>query len=176
MLILYFPRMILMWLVASLSAPTPMTNPDALALLDTNVLIYADQKKSRFHQVAKALRDRAQHGELLVCISPQVLAEFFSTVTRSDGRGLTQPITPQEAADEVRKYLESEHIHKIYPTPGTWPILLSLIEKHPVTGHDIHDVHLAATMLSNGVSKIYTYNVKDFVPIPDIEVLNPLPL
>ena len=29
--------------------------------------------------------------------------------------------------------------------------ILSLLEQHPVTGQDIHDLHLAATMLSNGV-------------------------
>ena len=51
-------------------------------------------------------------------------------------------MSPDEAVDEIRKYLECEHIYKIYPTPTTWPILLSLLGQHPVTGQDIHDLHL----------------------------------
>ena len=52
-------------------------------------------------------------------------------------------------------------------------MILSLVEQRPITGQDIHDLHLAATMLSNGVTKIYTFNTKDFEPIPGIEVMNP---
>jgi len=84
------------------------------------------------------------------------------------------PMSPTEAVAEVKKYLDSNEIYTIYPTPETWPLLCSLIEKTPVTGQDIHDLHLAATMLSNGIHKIYTFNVKDFEPLPGIEVLNPL--
>lgn len=144
------------------------------ALMDTNVLIYADQRKNKHHQAAKSLRDRGQRGEVSLCISPQVLSEFYAFMTRTDGRGLGKPLPPSEAAEEIRKYLESEHIPMICPTPGTWPLILdSLLKQRPVSGLDIHDLHLAATMLSNGVKRIYTFNTKDFEPLSDIEVLIP---
>lgn len=152
-----------------------MNNPADLALLDTNVLIYADQRRSRYHRAAKSLRDQGQRGEIPVCISPQVLGELFTFMTRTDGRGLEKPLSPEEAATEVRKYLDSEQILMIYPTPATWPLILdSLLKQRPVSGPDIYDLHLAATMLSNGVKKIYTFNTKDFAPLSDIETLTPI--
>ena len=48
-----------------------------------------------------------------------------------------------------------------------------LVRRHPVTGRKIFDVQLVATMLGNGVKKIYTFNVTDFEPFADIEVLVP---
>ena len=166
--------MIPMSWAASLTAQTPMNNPADLALLDTNVLVYADQRKSRYHQAAKAIRDRAQQGEISACISPQNLAEFFTFMTRKGGRGLEQPLDSEEAADEVRKYLDSEHIMMIFPTPATWPLLLdSLLKERPTAGLAIHDLHLAATMLSNGVKKIYTFNAKHFSSLSEIEAILP---
>ena len=37
----------------------------------------------------------------------------------------------------------------------------------------IFDLNIVATMLSNGISRISTYNVKDFLHYSEIEVLNP---
>lgn len=144
-----------------------------MILLDTNILVCADQEEEEHHQAAKALRDRGQRGEIPVCIAPQVLSEFFAIVTRTGKHRASRPLSPAEAAEEVQKYLDAEHIHKIYPTPATWPTVLSLLKQRPVTGQDIHDLHLAATMLSNGVTQIYTFNTKDFAPIPGIEALTP---
>jgi len=152
------------------------SNPADLILLDTNILVYADQEEEEYHQAARTLRDRGQQGEIPVCIAPQVLSEFFAIVTRGGKHRASHPMSPTEAAVEVRKYLDAEHIRKIYPTPTTWPTILSFLEQHPVTGQNIHDLHLAATMLSNGVTKIFTFNATDFEPIPGIEVLDPLNL
>lgn len=84
-----------------------MNEAAGLALLDTNVLVYADQLKSQYHQAAKALRDQVQRGEITACISPQVLSEFYTFMTRKDRRGLESPLSPIAAAEEVKKYLDS---------------------------------------------------------------------
>ena len=47
------------------------------------------------------------------------------------------------------------------------------MHQHPVTGGGVFDVQLAATMLGNGVRKIYTLNASDFRPFDEIEVLTP---
>lgn len=145
-----------------------------MALLDTNVLIYADQHKNKYHQAAYSLRERGTRGEILLCISPQILTEFFTFMTRTDGRGLENPLSSEDAATEVQKYLDAEHIHMIYPIAATWPLMInSLLKQRPVTGLAIHDIHLAATMLSNGVNKIYTFNARDFKFFSELEVINP---
>ena len=64
-----------------------------LALLDANILVYAEQEASPQHAAAKSLRDQALTGALAACISPQVLSEFFVTITRTDKR--SEPSSPE---------------------------------------------------------------------------------
>lgn len=60
-----------------------------------------------------------------------------------------------------------------YPSREMVDVLLSLLARRRVTRQYVHDVALAATMLANGVTRIYTANVKDFAPFDEIEVINP---
>ena len=46
-------------------------------------------------------------------------------------------------------------------------------QAHPVSGPRIHDFRIAATMIENGVTRIVTYNHKDFSPLPGITVVSP---
>lgn len=148
-----------------------MNNPGDLILLDSNVLIYAEQEESPYFNASKALRDRALTGEVSACISPQVLCEFFAVTTNP--RRATDPLTVEEATDQIRRYSESEDLTLIYPGPGIVAQMLSLLEIHPVTDSDIYDLFLMATMLENGVKQIYTFNTKHFTPFSDIEALTP---
>jgi hypothetical protein len=45
--------------------------------------------------------------------------------------------------------------------------------RRPVTGARVHDLHIVAAMLGNGVSRIYTFNADDFSPFTDLTVLTP---
>ena len=93
-----------------------MNNPTDLALLDTNVLIYADQRRSRYHQAAKSLRDRGQRGGY-PSISPQVLSDFLLyDADRWPGHG--KPLSGGRSYGGA-EYLDSEQILMIYPTPGS---------------------------------------------------------
>jgi predicted nucleic acid-binding protein len=51
--------------------------------------------------------------------------------------------------------------------------MIELIKKYPVNAQDIFDLQIVATMLSNNITRIYTYNEKDFSRYNEIEVLNP---
>jgi predicted nucleic acid-binding protein len=53
------------------------------------------------------------------------------------------------------------------------PRWAALAEKHEVTGADVFDLQLVATMLENGVKRIYTYNRDDFEPFGELEVISP---
>ena len=74
---------------------------DAMVLLDSNILIYAEQRREPQHEVAKSLRDRALAGDISACITPQNLGEFFSVVTNSGPRGPEDTLTAQEATDQI---------------------------------------------------------------------------
>lgn len=150
---------------------TSETVPE-VALLDTNILVYAADELSEFHVLSKQLRDRGMQGNLPVAVSPQVLFEFFAVITNP--RRVTQPRSPQEAREEMEKYFRAATIRKIYPGDDIVERMLTLLQQYPqITRQDIFDCTLVATMQTNGVRRIYTYNRQHFTPFSDIEVLTP---
>ena len=150
-----------------------MRNPTDLAFIDTNVLVYAQQRKSARHQTAKSLRDRALNGVIAACVSPQVLSEFFVTITRTDKRAIEEPLSPEEAVDELRRYCESDQLTLIHPGPRIMERTFWLLARYPVQGLRFHDVRHVATMLENNVTRIYTFNTPHFSQFAEIEVLDP---
>jgi predicted nucleic acid-binding protein len=51
---------------------------------------------------------------------------------------------------------------------------LDLLRRRPVIGGDIFDLQLVATMLANGVRRIYTFNADDFKPFTELTVITPV--
>ena len=149
-----------------------MTTSDERALLDTNIVVYAADAGSPFHVPAKELRDRGFRGELPLVISPQVLLEFFAVITHP--RRVQTPRSPQEATAEMAKYMRSRRIRMIYPGADILRRVLAVHAQHPtISRQEIFDLSLLATMLSNGVTRIYTYNERPFRQIQGITVLIP---
>lgn len=148
-----------------------MATSDSPALVDTNVLVYALLPEADEHAASRALFVRAQSGELALCLTPQVLAEFYAVVT--DPRRVTAPQKPPEALNAIRQYLAMPSV-RLLPVPEDvvtrW---VKLVEDRPVTRGAVFDRQLAATMLGNGVTRIYTYNRPDFEVLEGIEVLTP---
>lgn len=142
-----------------------------IGLLDTNILVYAADDTSPFHQAAVELREKGLKGETLLCICPQVLNEFFAIVT--DSKRVSSPRTQKEALLEMEKYFYSKNILKIYPGPDIIERTLDLLKKYEITKQEIFDLQLVATMLSNNVIRLYTYNREDFSIYTEIEVLSP---
>jgi predicted nucleic acid-binding protein len=110
-------------------------------------------------------------GELSFCICPQTLTEFFAIVT--DSKRVSKPRTQKEALEEIEKYLSSKTILKIYPGPEVIETMINLLKKYKLTKQKIFDLQLVATILSNNVTQIYTYNKGDFSKFKEITVLSP---
>ncbi|HIC90928.1 MAG TPA: PIN domain-containing protein [Syntrophaceae bacterium] len=142
-----------------------------LVLLDTNILIYAANRASPFNNKAKALREKAEKGELKVCVSVQNLCEFYAVIT--DPKRLERPLLPQVAREEVKKYLEAGFISKVYLTEEALKTALELGHKYNIQGQRFFDILLVGTMLNQGIPTIYTVNVNDFKDIKEIKVVNP---
>ena len=147
------------------------TSDNKTFFLDTNILVYAADTTSPFHGACKKLREQGMTGNISLCISPQVLFEFFAVITNS--KRVTQPIKPQEAIKEMTKYLRAAHIIKIYPKSTVIEKTIELCQKHNTKSQEIFDVQIVATMLSNGITNIYTYDTSHFSRFEEIEVLTP---
>ncbi len=140
-------------------------------LLDTNILVYAADETSPFHQDAKELREKGMNGEVTLCICPQVLSEYFAIIT--DPKRVNGPRTQKEVVFEIDKYFSSNNILKIYPGQDVMEKVLDLLKRYKITKQEIFDLQLVATMLSNNVTNIYTFNQSDFSKFKEIEVLTP---
>jgi predicted nucleic acid-binding protein len=141
------------------------------ALLDTNILIYALDPTSAYYPACGALLERTKAAGADLCVAPQNLAEFYAITTNA--RRVPVPRKPAEALAVVEQFLERPGL-ELLPVPADivsrW---IALVRRHPVAGGDLFDLQLVATMLANGVTRIYTYNRDDFVPFTELEVIIP---
>jgi predicted nucleic acid-binding protein len=132
-------------------------------LLDSNILIYAyDTSEGEKHELARKLLEDCFMGQPFA-VSLQNLTEFFNTITKK----IERPISSSEAEDVIKIILEFKNFRKLIPTDQTLRRAMRLGK----LGH-FWDAMIAATMIENGITHIYTENAKDF-QIPGITAINP---
>jgi hypothetical protein len=144
---------------------------NTLVFLDSNLLVYAVNKDSPFYTAARTVIGMVNAGRLQVCLSPQVLGEFYATVTNP--RKLGRALAPEEAAHVLERVLVADIVAKIYPGRSTLGLTLDLARRYELRGADFFDAQIVATMLDNEVTTIYTANEKDFARFEEIEAINP---
>ena len=138
-------------------------------IIDANVLVYAMDADAPQHAASRALLEAARNGSTTLYVTLQILCEFYSIVTNA--RRVPKPRSPADALAAISRLLAFLHV---LPTPAgaveTW---LDLLRRHPVTGGDVFDLQLVATMLANSVERIYTFNTDDFEVFTELAVLTP---
>jgi len=135
--------------------------------LDTNVLVYAfDSSEGEKHAHAKKLLEKILLGERRAAISNQVLAEFFSAVTKK----IEKPVSAEIAQEIVDALTASKHFTKLNYVAKTVSNAATLSRKYAIP---FWDALIAQTALENGVFAVVTENDKHFRKIPGIKVINP---
>jgi toxin-antitoxin system PIN domain toxin len=144
------------------------TFSDEHVVLDTNVLVYATNSAAPQHAAARRLHDRALAGDVPVCLTTQILFEYFAVVTH-EGQ-LTRLVSPADALADL------DALRSAFPLLSVPPDLdgrvVDLLRRTGFSGRNVFDVQLAATMLANGVHRIATYDSR-FAKIPGIAVVQP---
>jgi predicted nucleic acid-binding protein len=148
-----------------------MPAPADVALVDTNVLVYALFPAAPQHAASRALIDSAQDAEAGLCVSPNVLTEFFSVVT--DPRRVSPARSPEDALKAIDDLLALPGLSLIPVPVDVISRIADLVREHPVTDGAIFDMQIAATMLGNGVRRVYTFNRSDFEKVQGFDVLTP---
>lgn len=141
-----------------------------MSIIDTMVIIYAAFPNAPYHEVCRKLCDEALGGiRQDLCITPQVLVEFFATITNP--KRVDPPRTSSQAKEEMRKYRDS--LPLIVAPFDVIDHLLELLDTTSVAAQDIFDLQLAATALAAGVSHIITFDDKIFSRVPGLTVVRP---
>jgi len=126
-------------------------------LLDTNVLVYAADKDSpRYepcHDVVLRALARVVDGVLV----PQVLLEFYATVTGTRARRPLAPATGWRLVEALMAGLPVLEVRL-----ATLDMLGGMVRQRKLGGHRIFDLFLSAQMRTHGVREICTDNARDF--------------
>ena len=150
-----------------------MENILTASLIDTNILVYANNEDSPFHSKCKAVVEKAVNGGIKAAVSIQNLVELYAVIT--DKRRVERPLSPAKATELINFYKAQENIKIIAPTVQTLGTLTLLIEGHKPKAQSIFDLFLVAAMMDNNIHTIYTANSDHFKPFaPTIKTINPI--
>jgi predicted nucleic acid-binding protein len=140
-------------------------------LADTNILLrFVSPSDSHHTLVVDTFSSLLKQGKR-IHYTPQNLVEFWNVCTRPNeargGFGLTIEET-NKRAKLIEKYLEilpdNQQIHT------RWR---QLVLKYKVSGVQVHDTRLVASMVVHGVTNILTFNTKDFSRFSEITPIHP---
>ena len=141
---------------------------NSLALVDSNILVYAydtneKEKRPKALRIIQSCWERKSN----LCVSVQNLSESFFILTSK----VQYPLSIQEAGERIQAIISSSNWKVFDITKEAVSNAIRLSEKH---GTVYWDSLIASVMKLNGVSAIYTENIKDFSRIPGICAVNPL--
>ena len=135
-------------------------------LLDANILVYAVEVDAPQHAASRALIEGARDASTVLYLVSQVLREFYSVVTNP--RRVASPRSPADALGAVSAVLALPGVHVLSTPARAVAGWMALLERRPVTGRDVFDLQLVATMLANDIRRIYTFNKGDFEIFPEL--------
>lgn len=125
--------------------------------VDTNVLVYATNIDSPWHQSAMEALSRARQAGIGLVVSPQILREYLVASTRTSSAPMPRIEILQNLAILQREFRILNEDRTVAAK------LLELVARYEVSGKKIHDANIVATMLVYGLTHLLTYNVDDFV-------------
>jgi len=141
-------------------------------LLDTNVLVYAYDKKSQGHLKASAIMIACLKGPLNAYISNQNILEFYSVMTNP--RKIKPTTKPEEIQDICTDLWQSTKLAKIFPSETAASEAIEIAKERNLRGPQVFDCLLAVTAKQNQIDMIWTENTSDFTQFEDyIHVENP---
>jgi len=138
-------------------------------VVDTNVLVYALDVDAPQHALSRALLEASRRTSVTLYVTPQIVCEFYSVVTNP--RRVLKPCSPAAALAAISSLLG---FLRFLPVPAhTVGELIHLLGRRPVTGGDVFDLQLLATMNVDGIHRIYTFNIDDFAAFSEIAAATP---
>jgi predicted nucleic acid-binding protein len=135
------------------------------------VLAYASNADDPRYSISRALLDEAREPAATLYVTPQILCAFYSVITNP--RRVAAPSSPAVALQALSALGSMPGIFILPITSLAVTELLEFMRRCPVTGPEVFDLQIAATMKANHVSRIYTFNAADFEVFPELTVIVP---
>lgn len=137
---------------------------------DANLVVYAHDATSPFHQEARAWWEDTLSGLEPVGIPWIVVLAFVRLVTHPTLSENPMPVADARAA--VDTWMKQQHVRLLSPSENTFAIFFNLLEAVDSGGNLSTDAMIAALALEHGGS-VFS-NDKDFDRLPGVKWINPL--
>jgi len=141
-----------------------------MILVDTNILLYAEDRLSPLHEDARQWWDTQLSGESPVCLCWPVLTAFVRISTNR--QVFKKPLSLEQALKRVESWLDQPCVRLINPTESHWHIFRSMLLDGQAKANLVADAHLAALSIENGCLLYSTDS--DFSRFPKLKWKNPL--
>ncbi len=141
-------------------------------VVDTNILIYAADRDSAFHDRCRELLDEWRHKAAAWYLTWGVLYEFLRVTTHP--RVFRKPWSASQAWSFVEALTASPFLGILIATERHADVVSELIGELPhLSGNLMHDLQTAALMREHGIKRIYTRDT-DFHRFPFLEPVDPV--
>ena len=141
-------------------------------LVDANLLLFAVDRSSPFHEAAAGWLTGVLNGGRRVGIPWSSLAAFVRISTHP--RASEHPLSPERAWRHVDGWLACDPVWIPAPTERHADILGGLVVSYQLRGNLVSDAHLAALAIEHGLT-ICSADT-DFARFREIQWVNPLDL
>lgn len=138
-------------------------------LVDANILLYAVDERSPFHDRTRSWLEEALNGPRRIGLPWQSLNGFMRIVTNP--RAVPNPLGPAEAWAFVDDWLNAPSAWIPAPGRGYRTILGHLVKDLHLSANLIPDAALAALCIEHGVAIVSADS--DFARFPDLRWINP---
>lgn len=141
-------------------------------VVDTNILVYAANKRARQNRAAAAAIEEWRSGPEQWFVTWSILYEFMRVATHS--QVFSSPLTFAESWCFIESLFLSPSFGALTETERHPQIVGELSAEYPaIAGNPMHDLHIAALMREHGVTEIRTADT-DFHQFRFLRVVNPL--
>lgn len=139
---------------------------------DTNVLVYAHDELSPFHEKSALLLDLSIRKEITGIISEQNIMELYRILTNSSAMS-GKPLSPPEAKSLIEETYLSGNLKVTYPSKETMKKTIELASQRKLSSARIFDVRLYVLALQQRPTYFVTYNTEDFKNLGDLILKTP---
>ncbi len=141
-----------------------------MKLADANLLLYAVNEDSPFHDPARAWLEEVLSGSETVAFTWSVLIAFLRLSTKT--AVFPKPLKTEEAFSLMESWLTQPCVTVIHPAERHAQILKELLNPLGTAGNLTTDAHLAAIAIEHGAQLCSCDS--DFARFPGLRWFNPL--
>ena len=141
-----------------------------MILVDANLLLYAEDKLSPYHDPARTWWDAQLSGTAPVCLCWTVLCAFIRIGTKP--RVFEHPLSLEQAVSRVQTWLDQPCTRLIHTTERHWVVFQEILLHGKAIANLVTDAHLAALAIEHGCELFSTD--ADFARFPKLKWRNPI--